>query len=615
MAVDPCSFSSPNECICTKISWFVNVDFETHILDCNVDLQFSVKKDGITRLTLDTSDLNIKSVHNQATKEKLSFKLGEKHKAFGTPLHIDLPDGLKSGSTVTLSISYQTSSTASAIQWLKPEQTSGKKHPYLFTQCQAIHARSIIPCQDSPGVKAKYEAEVSVPKGLVALMSAATNGEASDSNDVNRSVFKFKQEVAIPSYLIAMVVGALESRQVGPRSRVWSEKEMVEECALEFAEVETMISTAESLVGEYVWGQYDLLILPPSFPYGGMENPCLTFVTPTLLAGDRSLTGVVAHEISHSWTGNLVTNRTWEHFWLNEGFTVFLERKIIGRMHGEQMRQFGFIGGWKTLNDSVTKFGEDSPLTQLVVSLKDSDPDDAFSSVPYEKGSCFLFYLEQLVGGPEVFEPFFRKYIEEHKYKTATTDEWKAFLMDYFKDKADVLESVDWDAWLYKPGMPPVNMIERYDSTLADACTKLCQRWIKASPEDLATFSSKDIEGFSSAQIIEFLAQLLYHTAGNPLPLSHIEAMENAYNFSSKKNSEIRFRWLRLSIRSNCKDSFQHTVNFLLEQGRMKFTRPLYEELFKCKDAKELAIETFTANQSFYHPICSSMVAKDLKLH
>ncbi|XP_001625593.2 leukotriene A-4 hydrolase [Nematostella vectensis] len=609
---DPCSFSRPEECLCTNITWNVSVDFASKVLVCDVELDFLVKKDNVASLVLDTRDLNVQSVAVRPSNDQLTFSLGSKHKAFGSPLKISLPPGLKSGARLSIAISYRTSPDASALQWLTPEQTSGKKHPYMFTQCQAIHARSIIPCQDSPGVKATYSAKVSVPKVLVALMSAARTGSELDHQKQDLMTYQFEQKVAIPSYLIALVVGALKGRQVGPRSHVWTEQEMVEECAYEFAEMEQMISAAESLVGEYVWGPYDLLILPPSFPYGGMENPCLTFVTPTLLAGDRSLTGVVAHEISHSWTGNLVTNSTWEHFWLNEGFTVFLERKIIGRMKGEQMRQFGFIGGWKTLMDAVSKFADNMSLTKLVVSLKDTDPDDAFSSVPYEKGSCFLVYLEQLLGGPEVFEPFFRKYIDTYKYKTCTTDEWKTFLFDYFKDKTNILETVDWEAWLRKPGMPPVNMIERYDSSLADACISLCQKWINASEKELNSFSSQDIASFTSPQKVEFLAQLLAKTSSSPLSVAHLQAMQNAYQFNSYKNSEIKFRWLRLCVRSGWADAFQPTVDFLLSQGRMKFTRPLYEELFKCEKSKDLAVTTFKKHRAFYHPICSAMVAKDL---
>lgn len=312
-------------------------------------------------------------------------------------------------------------------------------------------------------------------------MSAEGTGSCDDPQNPEKKIYTFTQKVVIPSYLITLAVGALVSRKVGDRSKVWTEQEMLELSAWEFAEVEKQLKTAEGLTFSYVWGPYDLLILPPSFPYGGMENPCLTFVTPTLLVGPgggRPLTDVVAHEISHSWTGNLITNRNWEHFWLNEGYTVFLERKILGRRKGEKMVDFAYIGGWKTLKDAIKKYPENSPLTKLVVDLKDTDPDDAFSSVPYEKGSCFLYYLERILGGPEVFEPFLKKYLENFKYKTVNTKEWRHFLEEYFQDKKDILKQVEWKAWLHEPGLPPVNMIEWYDTTLSRPCAELCDRWL-----------------------------------------------------------------------------------------------------------------------------------------
>lgn len=316
-------------------------------------------------------------------------------------MEISLPIALSKNQEVVIEISFETSPKSSALQWLTPEQTSGKEHPYLFSQCQAIHCRAILPCQDTPSVKLTYSAEVSVPKELVALMSAIRDGEAPDPEDPSRKIYRFSQKVPIPCYLIALVVGALESRQIGPRTLVWSEKEQVEKSAYEFSETESMLKIAEDLGGPYVWGQYDLLVLPPSFPYGGMENPCLTFVTPTLLAGDKSLSNVIAHEISHSWTGNLVTNKTWDHFWLNEGHTVYLERHICGRLFGEKFRHFHALGGWGELQNSIKTFGDTHPFTKLVVDLTNVDPDVAYSSVPYEKGFALLFYLEQLLGGPE----------------------------------------------------------------------------------------------------------------------------------------------------------------------------------------------------------------------
>lgn len=613
---DPCSFSTPSECVCTHISWFVNMLFEEHVLDCRAELEFEVKKNNIKELVLDTRDLTVNQVTNDAG-EILKHSLGDAHQAFGKPLNVELPKGLKSGSKLQIKISYQTSSSASAAQWLTPEQTAGKKHPYFFTQCQAIHARSLIPCQDTPSVKTPYQAEVTVPKDLVALMSAVGTGNNVDPQNPGLKVFTFTQKVAIPSYLIALVAGPLVSQEVGPRSKVWTEKEMLEISAWEFAEVESQLAVAEELTFPYVWGTYDLLILPPSFPYGGMENPCLTFVTPTLLVGKgggRPLTSVVAHEISHSWTGNLVTNRTWEHFWLNEGFTVFLERKILGRRKGEKMVDFAYIGGWKTLKDSLKQFPDDSPLTQLIVDLKDTDPDDSFSSVPYEKGSCFLYYLERILGGPEVFEPFLRKYLEKYQYQTVTTTEWKEYLEEYFHDKKDVLKQVDWKAWLYNPGMPPVNVIDWYDTTLTVPCTALCDRWLKASEAELDSFSADDIKDLTPPQVVEFLAQLVDKTNEKPLAISHLKRMDEVYDLTSSKNSEIKFRWLRLCARSAYQDRYPETVQFITIQGRMKYIRPLYKELYAREESKELAVKTFQDHRNFYHPIAAALIAKDLHL-
>ncbi|KAL1110315.1 hypothetical protein AAG570_007848, partial [Ranatra chinensis] len=354
---------------------------------------------------------------------------------------------------VNFLIIYKTSSKASALQWLRPEQTASKEFPYLFSQCQAIHARSLLPCQDSPSVKFTYSAEVVVPENLIALMSALRMGEELVTG--GKKIYKFNQPVVIPSYLIAIAVGKLESKRIGPRSTVWSEKEIIERAAYEFAQTEEFIQIAEKICGPYVWGIYDLLVLPPSFPYGGMENPCLTFVTPTLLAGDRSLADVVAHEISHSWTGNLVTNSTFEHFWLNEGFTVFIERKILGHISGQEARHFHAIGGLNDLQQAVDRMGHSNPLTKLIVNLDGVNPDDAFSTCPYEKGHTFLFYLENLVGGPDVFNPFLKAYIENYKFKSITSDHFKAFFLNYFKSHND-LKEIDWDLWLNSSGMPPV---------------------------------------------------------------------------------------------------------------------------------------------------------------
>uniref|UniRef100_A0A673KL04 Leukotriene A-4 hydrolase-like n=1 Tax=Sinocyclocheilus rhinocerous TaxID=307959 RepID=A0A673KL04_9TELE len=594
---DPSSFSSLSKCATKHLNLIYHVDFDRHVLKGKVALTVEVLEDKFSSL-----------VQFSFGSSKLSF--------FGVILQIvfDLSSclmALSSGQHVIVEIEYETSPSATALQWLTPTQTAGKKHPYLFSQCQATHCRTMIPCQDSPSVKHTYYAQVSVPRELVALMSALHDGQEPDPSDSSRVIYRFRQPVPMPSYLIAIVVGALESREIGPRSRVWSEKEYVDEAAFEFSETESMLKTAESLAGPYVWGQYDVLVLPPSFPYGGMENPCLTFVTPTVLAGDRSLAGVIAHEISHSWTGNLVTNRTWEGiFWLNEGHTVYIERMIARCMASEQLRQFKGIGGWKELQESVKQFGANNVLTNLVPNLHEVDTDEAFSSVPYEKGFALLYHLEELLGGPEVFMGFVKSYIQLFAYGTVTTEEWKNYLFTYFKDKMDILNKVDWNAWMHTPGMAPVK--PQYDTTMADACTALCQRWVKAKEEDLASFTEADVKKLNSPQLIEFMALLLQE---EPLPLSHVKKMQEVYQLNSVKNAEVRFRWLRICVKAHWEEAVPLALKMATEQGRMKFTRPLFKEVYNFSKYSDEAVKTFKENRGALHPVTAMMVVKDLKIN
>ncbi|XP_074758810.1 leukotriene A-4 hydrolase isoform X3 [Athene noctua] len=568
---DPSSFASPSCCLTRHLYLRCRVDFGARALRGAAAFTARAEREALRCLVLDTKDLQVFKVTVNGQDAKFVF--GEKHPFKGTPLEITLPFELRRGQEAIVEISFESSPKSSALQWFSPEQTSGKKHPFLFSQCQATHCRAILPCQDTPAVKLTYYAEV-----------------------------------PIPCYLIALVVGALESRKIGPRTLVWAEKELVDKSAYEFAEAEAMLKTAEDLAGPYIWGQYDLLVLPPSFPYGGMENPCLTFVTPTLLAGDRSLSNVIAHEISHSWTGNLVTNKTWEHFWLNEGHTVYLERRIGGRLFGEQFRHFQALGGWRDLQNTINTLGDKNPVTNLIPNLNEVDPDVAYSSVPYEKGFALLFYLEQLLGGPDVFIGFLKAYIQQFAYKSIVTEDWKKFLYSYFKDKVDVLDKVDWNLWFHAPGMPPVK--PTYDMTLANACVALSQRWIKAKESDLGSFSSADLKEMSSHQLIEFLALLLLEA---PLPVSHVQRMQQVYDFNAINNSEIRFRWLRLCIKSKWEEAIPLALKMATDQGRMKFTRPLFRDLYSFDKCRDLAVKTFLEHRASMHPVTSMLVGKDLK--
>ncbi|KAG1490726.1 hypothetical protein G6F46_008776 [Rhizopus delemar] len=591
------------------LNW--NVDFVGQILFGNVVLNLITLVDQVDKVILDTSYLNIQSVSLE--EHDLKFTVAERYASLGSALTIDLPKAVAtSGTKFQIKIKYATTEKCTAVQFLQPEQTLGKKHPYLFSQSEPIHGRAMIPCQDSPSIKVTYSASVTSP--LPVVMSALRTGDEEAGDGLK--TYHFEQRTTIPSYLIAIAVGNLVGREIGPRSTVWCEPQMIEQAAWEFSDTESFIATGEALLTPYEWGRYDLLVLPPSFPYGGMENPCLTFVTPTLLAGDKSAVNVIAHEIAHSWMGNLVTTNSWKHYWLNEGWTVFIERKILGRLHGEATRQFEALSGLKALKESVDLFGSDSPKTVLNPDLREgADPDDFFSKVPYEKGFNFLYQIEKVVGGPSVFEPYMKAYVENFASTSISTEDWKNFLFQYMEkvhgpSMIEKLNTIDFDAWINQPGMPPVD--NAFDTTLADACLDLADRWNKARDEQsLAQFSSKDVENFSAGQKIVFLERLTDCT-----PLSHhaILKMDTLYQLTPNHNADLRLRWQQVCLMADYEPIYPQVVQFITQQGRMKFVRPLYRLLHQAKNGAQLAVDTYLQNKSFYHPIAAQLIEKDIGL-
>ncbi|EGF79700.1 hypothetical protein BATDEDRAFT_19784 [Batrachochytrium dendrobatidis JAM81] len=613
---DPNSFANSHEAIIRHTHLNLTTDFDAKILHGFVEHTVSiVAASGANKVVLDSSYVDVKSVVIATDSTSLKFEVASRHDLFGSALTIYFGSTLACDQKVIVRIEYSTTSKCTALQWLNPSQTVGKTYPYLFSQCQAIHARSLLPCQDTPSVKHTYSAELTVPAELRALMSAVNAGESSSASAKHKT-FKFEQKISIPSYLIAIAVGNIHGKRVGPRSTVWSEPEVVEAAAWEFADTESFIKTGEDLLTPYVWGVYDLLLLPASFPFGGMENPCLTFVTPTLLAGDRSLVDVVAHEIAHSWMGNLVTTQNWEHFWLNEGFTVFIERKIAGRLHGEPVRHFDAIIGMKSLREAVEHYEESGHMeyTCLCPKMTGQDPDDAFSSVPYEKGFNLLFYLEKLVGGPAVFEPYVKAHVEKFSHKSITTADFHKFLFEYFGkvengSKLSVLHAVDWDSWFNKPGMPVVE--NEFDASLAHACEDLAKRWNLSRKESDPKFDAAEFSKLDSNQKVMFLKKLLDMPA---FEAHTLDAMDRIYSLSLIKNAEVKFCWQMLCLSSELERIFPEVVEFISQVGRMKFVRPLYRALYKCKNGAELSKSTFLKHRDFYHPICAGMVAKDLGL-
>eukprot|EP00124_Ichthyophonus_hoferi_P001203 Ihof_evm13s57 gene=Ihof_evmTU13s57 len=559
---DPSTQSNFNSIITAHIHWEVYVLFDKKTIKCKATYTLKAIEDGVKECVFDTKDLVVDGVFSTEHGDELKHETKEgSNKVFGQPLHVSLKNELNRGQTTQITVAYATCSTGSALQWLSASQTAGKEHPFLFTQCQAIHARTMLPCQDSPAVKATFTATVTVPGPLVAVMGANSTGSYSVAE--GRTTYTFKQPVPIPSYLIALAVGHVKATEIGPRTKVWAEPETLTKSAWEFTETESYIAIAEQVCGPYVWGRYDLIVLPPSFPYGGMENPMLTFVTPTLLSGDRSQTCLIAHEIAHSWTGNLVTNVTWEHFWLNEGFTKYVERLILRYKFSEAFRQMHAMAGWVDLKGAIDFYGPDHEFTKLVPSLEGRDPDDAFSRVPYEKGFSFLYYLEGLVGGVEEMEAYLKVHVETFKYATLSSNEWWSCFVEFFerRGKGDALKEVDIDEWLYGTGMPPFQPV--FDHTLTEVVEQLALRWMEAAKGSTnVSFVGGDIKDLLPQQLSAFMMEMVRQVmeSGTPFPHELLARLDQVYRISEISNPEVKLGWYSLCLRAGYEPIIPYVV-------------------------------------------------------
>ncbi|KAG7107081.1 Leucine aminopeptidase 2 like protein [Verticillium longisporum] len=600
---DPATLSNYNEWITKHTTANLSIDFKEKILKGKVCLELESLTDRLSKeIILDSSFVKVSGVKvNQATPQ---WHLKDRSEPFGSPLHVSVPEGAAKGDVVRVEIDLETTSKCTAVQFLTPAQTSNKKHPYMFTQCQAIHARSLFPCQDTPDVKSTYTFKI---QSSLAVIASGVKVEGGEEKNGDETIYHFEQTVPMPSYLFALASGDIATTSIGPRSVVASGPEELEACRWELDGVEHFIEVVEKLVSPYEWKEFNVLILPSSFPYGGMENPVFTYATPTLISGDRQNVDVIAHELSHSWSGNLVSCSDWQHFWLNEGWTIYLERRIGMAIHGDAERDFSAIIGWKALEDAVDLFGHDHEFTKLVIEQKGIDPDDAFSTVPYEKGFHFLYYLEKLVGR-ESFDKFIPHYFTKWARKSLDSFEFKATFLDFFNGLGDEsiknkVASIDWDAWFYKPGLPPK---PEFDTSRVDVCYKLADSW---KSEDFEP-SPKDVEGLTGNQKLVFLEAV--EKFDRPLTPEKSQAMGKAYALASSQNAELKSAYYKIALQAKDTTAYQGVTELLGVVGRMKYVRPLYRALNKVD--RDLALKTFEKNRDFYHPICKGMVEKDLGL-
>ncbi|MDT8450081.1 MAG: M1 family metallopeptidase [Wenzhouxiangellaceae bacterium] len=582
---DPHSFANYEQVRIGHLELDLEADFRRRVLSGFVVLDLERTEDA-RRLVLDTRDLDIRDVNRVGTDgklEPLSWRLGaprQEREYLGTPLVVALEPGVD-----RVRVDYTTSPGAYGLQWLNGEQTTSGE-PFLFSQSQPIFARTWVPLQDTPAVRYTFDATLRVPDHLMALMGAAGNPTSIQSD----GVYEFTMPQPIPSYLMAIGVGKLEFRATGPRSGVYAEPSLIEAAAEEFSELEAMINAGEELYGPYRWDRYDLLILPPSFPFGGMENPRLSFITPTVIAGDKSLTALIAHELAHSWSGNLVTNASWRDLWLNEGFTTYFENRIVEALYGAERAGMEATIEYQGLVDELKEL---EPAEQaLARDVSAIDPESAFSGIPYDKGRLFLNWLEARFGR-ETFDVFLREYFDRFAFESITTEDFVAWLEEHLLPRdPDAVTMDQVREWIYQPGIPEFAVLP--DSDAFETVDQWRRKWL-AGEIRLDEIPAGE---WTVSEWRHFLLGL-----ADKLDAEKMAALDAEFGLTETGNVEILYLWLVRAIETRYEPGIERLEDFLLEVGRLKFIEPLYKELAATDWGREWAIDVYERAKAGYHPM------------
>ena len=580
-AKDTASYARPLEARVHHVALDLNVDFDAKRIGGTATLDIDRKPDA-KEIVLDDKGLEIESVTDGAN-EPLQYKVGAADPKLGSPLAVALrPD------TKRLVIKYKSAPDAGALQWLTPEQTAGKTKPYLFSQGQAIENRSWIPTQDSPGIRQSWEATIHVPAGLTAVMSAPKSAEPITQG--GESVFSYKMPHSVAPYMIAIAVGDLAFRELGPRTGVWTEPVMLDRAAAELADTEKMVAAAEKLYGPYRWGRYDLLVLPPAFPYGGMENPTLTFLTPTFIAGDKSLVGLVAHELAHSWSGNLVTNANWADSWLNEGVTSYFENRIMEAIYGPKRAAQEAALSFDEMEKALAE-EKNGPNTQLHLNAKEGVPDGGSSGIIYDKGAVFLRTLEKIVGRDK-WDAYLRSYFDRHAFQPMTSARFLADMREnLIKGDKDLEQKLQLDNWVYKSGLP--SNVARPDPAAFASVDQAVKAFTAGGPPPTA------FNQWTTAEKLRFLNKL-----PRKMATARLDSLNTSLRLNEAGNNEVLFAWLDLAIRNRFDPAVPSLERFLTTQGRRKFVQPLIETLAKDTEwGRPIATRVYKKARASYHPI------------
>jgi len=574
------SFANPNTSVIKHLNLDINVDFDSEII--NGTATYTLENNNASQIILDTKFLEIENV--KADGKDTTFKLGPFNEQLGQALTIDIKN-----TTKKITVSYKTTDKTEALQWLNPQQTADKKHPFLFTQGQAILTRTWIPIQDSPQIRITYDARVKVPKELMAVMSAENPKTKSEDG-----VYSFKMEQPISPYLMALAVGDITYKAVSERTGVYAENSMIDKAHFEFSDMEKMVVAAENLYGDYDWDQFDVIVLPPSFPFGGMENPRLTFATPTVIAGDKSLTSLIAHELAHSWSGNLVTNATWNDFWLNEGFTVYFEIRIMEALYGKDRANMIALIGRQDLDEEIESFKDEPDRTKLKLDLKEKNPDDGMNSIAYDKGYLFLRTLEETVGR-EKFDVFLKDYFKTHAFSTITTEKFVDYLNTNLLEPNQI--TFNTEEWIYQPGIPS-NQAEITSDKFANA-EKALHQFLNSDVID-ATIT-KD---WTTLEWVHFIRNF-----PETMTKEDMSRLDEAFDLSNAKNSHIAMVWfeqaINLDYHGNNVD--QNIEDFLIRVGRRWYVNTLFKAFEKNGKTDE-ALAIYKKSRANYHSVTANTI-------
>lgn len=586
-ARDPFTYANYNEARVTHVDLELNLDFDTKTIAGVAELKFSRLSKNVEALVLDANDLSIESVEAQTNGGEwveAAYTMGPDDKNMGSRFEIALPHGSNK-----VRVKYTTSPEAEGIQWLAPEQTAGKEFPFLFTQFQPLNARTMVPLQDTPAVRFTYDAHVTTPAELIAIMSARQDESGERDGD-----YSFKMTQPIPSYLLALAVGDIEFRKISKNIGVYAEQYIVDASAAEFEDTPKMVKAIEKLYGPYRWGRYDLIVLPPSFPFGGMENPRLSFMTPTLIAGDKSLTNVVAHELAHSWSGNLVTNSNWRDAWLNEGFTSYVENRTMEALYGVDRATMERVLDKKSLMNTVANASRPE-LTALKKPADIMHPDEAFGDTTYVGGMFFLKFLETRFGR-EKFDAFLKSYFDTFAFKSITTEDFLTYFEDnLWAENPSVVTKAEIDAWVYEPGFP--DSIENPQSDAFEKVTAQLDAWLTSGD-----VSSIQTDNWTTHEWLFFLGSL-----PEDVTVEQLTALDEAFSLSTSQNAEIANVWYRKAIPAGYDAIYEPLDAFLMRVGRGKFIYGLYGLLVN-NGKRDWAEAVYERARPGYHPIAQRRI-------